>query len=116
MALTNAEFAEKYFPKFGSRLDEVREQSKQDFLADLAEHDKELLSQPIYAAMHNPNIHESTWGVIGLYRTRKGAEMAVEFAKHTREEDDDEVAEYENYDVFEYLINDEFLTSQKKEK
>jgi hypothetical protein len=41
MALTNAEFAEKYFPKFGSRLDEVREQSKQDFLADLAEHDED---------------------------------------------------------------------------
>lgn len=42
--LTREEFAEKYFPKFGSRLDEVREQSKQEFLADLVEHDRELLS------------------------------------------------------------------------
>jgi hypothetical protein len=36
----------------------------------------------IYAALYNPMIHESTWGIISLHETRKGAEMAVEFHKH----------------------------------
>jgi len=35
----------------------------------------------VYAAMYNPMIHESTWGIISLHETRKGAEMALSFHK-----------------------------------
>ena len=33
----------------------------------------------LYIAMYNPMIYESSFGVISIHKTRKGAEMAMEF-------------------------------------
>ena len=35
----------------------------------------------VYAAMFNPMIHESVFGIISLHWNRKDAEMAMEFDK-----------------------------------
>ena len=40
-----------------------------------------MKASKIYAAMYNPMIEESCFGVISLHKTRKGAEMAMEFHK-----------------------------------
>ena len=42
----------------------------------------------IYAALYNPMIHESTYGIISLHKTLKGAEMALSFHKHTIEKEE----------------------------
>lgn len=35
----------------------------------------------VYAFLYNPCIHESSWGTVSLHKTRRGAEMALEFHK-----------------------------------
>lgn len=48
----------------------------------------------IYAVLFNPMIHESTWGVISLHKTLKGAEITLAHHKHNIEKE--EGAEYCN--------------------
>ena len=105
--MKNEEFAEKWATNFMSiaYINGKEVSAKDAILADLAEHDREILSQPIYAAEHNPCVHESAWGVIGLYPNQKAAEMAIEFMKHIRKEEGDEISVYEGYRVFKYLMN-----------
>lgn len=38
----------------------------------------------VFAAMYNPMIHESSFGIISLHKTEKGAQMAMEFDKEQR--------------------------------
>jgi hypothetical protein len=38
--------------------------------------------QIVYVAMYNPMIHESSFGIISIHLTPKGAEMAMEFHRH----------------------------------
>lgn len=38
----------------------------------------------VYIAMYNPMIYESSFGVISIHKTRKGAEMAIEFDREER--------------------------------
>jgi hypothetical protein len=35
----------------------------------------------VYMAMYNPMTEESCYGIISIHKTRKGAEMAIEFHK-----------------------------------
>lgn len=70
----------------------------------------EAMSQPrpiIYAVMYNPMVHESTWGLISLHKSLKGAEITLSHHKHNTEKE--EGAEYcgsmdwriQKYDLFE---------------
>lgn len=38
----------------------------------------------VFAAMYNPMIHESSFGVLSLHRTLKGAHMALMFHKREK--------------------------------
>ena len=42
----------------------------------------------VYAVLYNPMIHESTWGVISLHKSLKGAEIALAFHKHNTEKEE----------------------------
>lgn len=41
----------------------------------------ELTTEKVYLAKYNPMIHESCYLTLSVHRTRKGAEMAMEFHK-----------------------------------
>lgn len=43
-----------------------------------------MKKQTIYLAMYNPMIYESSYGVLSVHKTQKGAEMAIEFDKEER--------------------------------
>lgn len=43
-----------------------------------------MKSNIIYIAMYNPMIYESSYGVLSVHKTQKGAEMAIEFDKEER--------------------------------
>lgn len=46
--------------------------------------DLSFLKKPnfVFLAMYNPMIHESSYGIISVHKTQKGAEMAIEFNKN----------------------------------
>lgn len=50
----------------------------------VAELTPEQLGDKVYEAAYNPCIHESVYGTISLHRTRRGADMAMEFHKAER--------------------------------
>jgi len=85
----------------------------------------------IFAAMYNPMIYESSFGILSLHKTRKGAEMAMEFHKAECKKEWDEQMEwekerfknekkevqeewlgsskfgqFESWDIFEYDVNE----------
>ena len=41
----------------------------------------------IYAAMYNPMVYESSFGIISLHKTRKGAETAMKSHKHRKKKE-----------------------------
>ena len=54
--------------------------------------------EKIYAFEYCPCIHESSYGVVSLHRTRKGAEIAMEFHRNALKTE---------YDVYhKYIIED----------
>lgn len=61
----------------------------------------------IYKALYNPCIHESAWHTLSIHRTRRGAEMAMEFHKNEEKEKydkyigDDKFGEHEDWCVWE---------------
>ncbi len=42
----------------------------------------EIEAEPLYEALYNSCIHESDTQTLSVHRTRKGAEMAIEFHKN----------------------------------
>lgn len=46
--------------------------------------------EKVYAFEYCPNIYESSYGTISLHRTRKGAEIALEFHRNTAKKEYDE--------------------------
>lgn len=53
----------------------------------------------VYAFLYNPCIHESAFATMSLHKTRKGAEMAMEFHKAEAEKE-----HWETYDRAEDYI------------
>ena len=43
-----------------------------------------MSNEKVYLAMYNPMIYESSFGVISIHKSRKGAEMAMEFHKNEK--------------------------------
>jgi len=43
--------------------------------------------QIVYIAMYNPMIHESSFGIISVHKTEKGAQMAMEFHKEEQKKE-----------------------------
>ena len=77
--------------------------------------------EKLFVAMYNPMIHESCYGVISIHRTRKNAEMAMEFHKSNckkewdkynseRDKKDDfdyfQFGQFEAWNVFEFELKD----------
>ena len=61
----------------------------------------------IYAALYNPMIHESTYGIISLHKSLKGAEMALAFHKHaTEKEDGIQYCDFMNWSVEEIEVEE----------
>lgn len=61
----------------------------------------------VYLAMYNPMIHESTYGVISVHKTKRGAEMALEFHKKECDENPDNFNRgVESWAVFAYELKD----------
>jgi len=65
----------------------------------------------LYVAMYNPMIYESSFGVISIHRTRKGAEMAMEFHKAESFKEWEETyptkeEQFESWKVFEHELLD----------
>ena len=72
----------------------------------------------LYLAMYNPMIYESSFGLISIHKTRKGAEMAMEFHKaeaykeweetYTTKEEQKEFpfGSFESWKVFEHELLD----------
>lgn len=44
----------------------------------------------VYAFQYCPCVHESSYGVVSLHRTQKGAEMALEFHRNMEQQKYDE--------------------------
>ena len=59
----------------------------------------------VYAALYNGMIHESSFATLSLHRTRRGAEMAIEFHKQEVKKEHDEVFDDKHPAPFAY---DEF--------
>ena len=71
----------------------------------------------IFVALYNPMIYESSFGIINIHKTRKGAEMAMEFHKKklkkewknlhktTEERKDIPFGEFQSWLVLEYELN-----------
>jgi hypothetical protein len=68
------------------------------------------MKQKVYIAMCNPMIHESCYGVISVHKTRKGAEMAMEFnkAEALREHEKTMKERKADGDTFDYGKYDDF--------
>ena len=69
----------------------------------------------IYIVFYNPMIYESNPGVISIHRTRKGAEMVVEFHKAEKRKEFDEMYNGEEPDIcfgsFEaWFVDEEIIT------
>jgi len=47
--------------------------------------------EKVFLAMYNPQIHESAFGVISVHKTRRGAEMAIEFDKKEKKKEWEEI-------------------------
>ena len=76
------------------------------------------MNEIVFAAMYNPMIHESTFGIISLHKTRKGAEMALEFHREEKRKEWNEMysdvpieerygmqfGQFEAWNVFEYTL------------
>jgi len=45
----------------------------------------------VYVALYNPMIHESAYTTLSIHKTRKGAEMAIEFHKNELREEHEDV-------------------------
>ena len=52
---------------------------------------------------YNPMIHESVFGCLSLHRSRKEAEMEMEFHKHQRMKEDD-YSDVERWTIYEYKL------------
>ena len=66
-----------------------------------------IMKPKVYVAMHNPMIHESTYGIISIHETRKMAEMAMEFDKaETIKENGEEYCSCMAWAVFEVELLD----------
>lgn len=64
------------------------------------------MKEKIYGVMYNPMIHESCYGCLSIHKTRKGAEMAMEFHKKERSSEDDYDESIEYWNIYEYELND----------
>lgn len=72
----------------------------------------------LYVAMYNPMIYESSFGIISIHRTLKGAEMAMEFHKaevrkeweetypSKEEQKEFPFGSFESWEVFEHELLD----------
>ncbi len=72
----------------------------------------------VYVALYNPMIYESSFGIISVHKTRKGAEMSIEFHKNEikkewlkmypdkDEQKDFPFGEFEAWDIDEYNIEE----------
>ena len=58
----------------------------------------------VFLAMYNPMIYESSFGVLSVHKTRKGAEMAMEFHREEmfKEYEADMKESKERGDPFDY--------------
>lgn len=43
--------------------------------------------ETVFVALYNPMIHESSYGIISIHKTKRGAEMAMEFHKEEERKD-----------------------------
>ena len=71
----------------------------------------------VFVALYNPMIYESSPGIISIHKTRKGAEMAMEFHKEekrkewknlyktTEERKDFPFGKFQSWLVLEYELN-----------
>lgn len=64
------------------------------------------MNKKVFAAIHNPMIHESCFTVLSLHRTRRGAEMAMEFHKQATIDEDGRLDDCKLWDVVEYIIEE----------
>ena len=72
----------------------------------------------VFAAVYNPMIHESSFGIISLHKTKKGAQMAMEFDREERrkewmvmfstksEQEEYPFGKYESWQVTSYELQD----------
>ena len=68
----------------------------------------------VYAFIYNPCIHESAWATVSLHKTKKGAEMAMEFHRNEARKEHEELykdekeipefGEFENWAIIEKEI------------
>lgn len=64
------------------------------------------MKEKIYVVMYNPMIHESCFACLSIHKTRKGAEMAMEFHIKERSSEDDYNESIECWSIKEYELND----------
>ena len=60
----------------------------------------------IYAAIFNPMIHESGFVTLSIHKTRRGAEMAMEFHKAATIDEDGKLDNCKIWDVVKMKIED----------
>jgi hypothetical protein len=71
------------------------------------------MNDTVFLAMFNPMIHESSFGIISVHKTRKGAEMAIEFHKEEeRKEHNEFLKDRDSKDDFDYGSFDQFKAWQ----
>ena len=70
----------KYYQKYKQLESELQ------LLEELPEENESL-----FLAMYNPMIYESSFGIISVHKTRKGAEMAIEFHKNEARKEWEEI-------------------------
>jgi len=56
----------------------------------------------VFVALYNPMIYESSFGIISIHKTRKGAEMAMEFHKEEKRKEWEERYKDENEEIREF--------------
>jgi hypothetical protein len=68
------------------------------------------MNNKVFLAMFNSMIHESSFGVISVHKTRRGAEMVVEFHKEEmRKEHEKFIKDRDKQNTFNYGAFDQFL-------
>lgn len=81
----------------------LTEQMKQEILKQIQGKMKPSDEEIIYGVQYNPMIHESVFGCLSLHRSRKEAEMEMEFHKHQRMKEDD-YSDVERWTIYEYKL------------
>jgi hypothetical protein len=67
------------------------------------------MNDNVFLALFNPMTEESSFGVLSVHKTHKGAEMAIEFDKEeTRKEHEEFLKDRDPKDNFDYGPFDQF--------